>query len=539
MLNYKEILRQGNRVGADRPCIRTGARGILEKSRGVLRMLLSEICKAVGARPEGDLSREVTHIANNSKEVREGSLFICVPGLKTDGHKYAPEAVERGAVALILEKDVPCRCPKLFVSDARAVQARAGSFFYGNPTSRVGMVGVTGTNGKTTITFMIESILKATGVNTGVIGTINYRYMGKVFQSDRTTPDSIKLQQLCRDMVDAGVEAVVMEVSSHALDLNRVDGCEFDAVILSNITHDHFDFHRDFESYLNSKFKLFQMASAEGAKKKKKVAVINADDPWGRSIAGKIPLPVVTYGIDNPADVRAYNVTLDTDRCSFDLDIRNNYFSRIDLGMPGKANVYNALAAISYAQDRRIDMELVKKGLISLTGVPGRFERVDCGQPFTVVVDFAHNPDGLEKLITFCDKKPTSRKIVVFGCEGGKDRTKRPVMGEVVARLADIGIITTDNMYSESPEAVAGEIEEGFKRYNKKINQDYYIITDRHEAIRTALELAGEGDMVFIAGKGHETVQLLFDRKIPFNDREIVTSLLQKRYSPQLVSAAT
>ncbi len=501
-------------------------------------MFLSEIGKAIGARPEGDLSVEITHITNNSKEVGKGSLFICVPGLKTDGHKYAQEAVERGAVALVLERDVPCRCPKLFVGDARAAQAKAGSFFYGNPTSQLEMVGVTGTNGKTTITFMIESILQAAGVNTGVIGTINYRYMGQVFQSERTTPDSIKLQRLCREMVDAGVQAVVMEVSSHALDLNRVDGCEFDAAILSNITHDHFDFHKDFESYLHSKFKLFKMVDAGGTKLRKKVAVINADDPYGPSFAEKISIPVIMYGIDGPADVRAYNVTLDTHRCSFDLDIKNSYFARIDLNMPGKANVYNALAAVSYAYDRQIDMELVKKGLRNLAGVPGRFERIDCGQPFTVVVDFAHNPDGLEKLITFCERKPNSRKIVVFGCEGGKDSTKRAVMGEVAARHADIGIITTDNMYGESPEKVAGEIEIGFTRHNKKINRDYFIITDRYEAIKTALELAGEGDMVFIAGKGHETVQLFFDRQIPFNDREIVTSLLLKRYSPEAATAA-
>ncbi|MCL6610600.1 MAG: UDP-N-acetylmuramoyl-L-alanyl-D-glutamate--2,6-diaminopimelate ligase [Peptococcaceae bacterium] len=499
-------------------------------------MLLSDLCGAIGARPEGDLSLEITHITNNSKEVREGSLFICVPGLKTDGHKYAPEALERGAVALVLERDVPCRCPKLFVDDSRAAQAKAGSFFYGNPTSLLEMVGVTGTNGKTTITFMIEAILKAAGVNTGVIGTINYRYMDKIFRSERTTPDSIKLQKILRDMVDAGVEAVVMEVSSHALDLNRVDGCEFDAAILSNITHDHFDFHKDHESYLASKFKLFEMTAAGGSKQKK-AAILNADDPHGLSLAGRVSIPVITYGIDGPADIRAYNITLGTDRCSFDLDIKNGYYSRIHLNMPGKANVYNALASISYAHFRQIDMDLVKKGLMSLAGVPGRFEKIDCGQPFTVVVDFAHNPDGLEKLITYCDKKPGSRKIVVFGCEGGKDRTKRPVMGEVAARHADISIITTDNMYGESPEKVAGEIEAGLKRYNKRINSDYHIITDRYEAIKTALELAGEGDMVFIAGKGHETVQLLFDRQVPFNDREVVVSLLRKRYQAPPASA--
>lgn len=502
-------------------------------------MLLSALCKAIGASPSGDLSLEISQITNNSKEVGKGSLFVCIPGLKTDGHKYAPEAVERGAVALVLEKDVPCQCAKLFVDNAREAQAKLGSFFYGHPTSQMELVGVTGTNGKTTTTYMIESIWKAAGINSGVIGTINYRYMDNVFQSERTTPDSVKLQKIFRDMVDAGVEATVMEVSSHALELNRVDGCEFDAVILSNITHDHFDFHRDFESYLKAKLKLFEIAGAEGRKQKRKVAVINADDPYGQVFAEKTGLPVITFGIDGPADVRAYNLALDTGRCSFDLYINGVYVSRVDLNMPGRANIYNALSAIAYANDRGIDIEVVKRGLRSLAGVPGRFEIIDCGQPFTVVVDFAHNPDGLANLLTYCEKSPGSRKIVVFGCEGGKDMTKRSVMGEIAATHADISIITTDNMFSESPEKVAGDIEKGFARFNKKLNGDYYIITDRYDAIKTALEMAREGDIVFIAGKGHETVQLYYGKLIPFNDREIITSLLQKRDSVVYMPAST
>lgn len=502
-------------------------------------MLLSALCEAIGASPSGDLSVDINQITNNSKEVGKDCLFVCVPGLKTDGHKYAPEAIERGAVALVLEKDVPSQCAKLFVDDARIAQAKLGSFFYGHPTSRVELVGVTGTNGKTTTTYMIESIWKAAGINSGVIGTINYRYMDKVIQSERTTPDSVKLQKIFRDMVDAEVEAVVMEVSSHALELNRVDGCEFDAVILSNITHDHFDFHKDFESYLKAKLKLFEIAGAGGRKQKRKVAIINADDPYCHVFAEKTALPVITFGIDSPADVRAYNLTLDTGRCSFDLYLNDSFVSRVDLTMPGRANIYNALSAIAYAHDRGIDIEVIKRGLKSLAGVPGRFERIDCGQPFTVVVDFAHNPDGLANLLTYCEKNPGARKIVVFGCEGGKDMTKRSVMGEIAAAHADVSIITTDNMFSESPEKVAGDIAAGFTRFNKKLNQDYFIITDRYDAIKTALEMARAGDIVFIAGKGHETVQLYYDRQIPFNDKEIITSLLQKRDTIAYLPAAT
>jgi UDP-N-acetylmuramyl-tripeptide synthetase len=331
-----------------------------------------------------------------------------------------------------------------------------------------------------------------------------------------------------------------MEVSSHALELNRVDGCEFDAVILSNITHDHFDFHKDFDSYLKSKFKLFKLAGVKGKKHQRKIAVLNADDPYGLSFAAKIPYTVITYGIDGPADVRAYNLMLDASGCSFDLDISNRYFSRFNLDMPGKANIYNALAAIAYASDRQIDRETIKKGLKSLASVPGRFERIDCGQPFTIIVDFAHNPDGLANLLTYCHKNPGSKRIVVFGCEGGKDGSKRSMMGEVAARYADISIITTDNMYSESPEKVAGDIELGFKRWQKKLYKDYFIITDRYDAIRTALEMAEAGDEVLVAGKGHETAQLYYDKLIPFNDKEVITSLMMKRFMvAQVTTAAT
>ncbi|MFZ5632004.1 MAG: UDP-N-acetylmuramoyl-L-alanyl-D-glutamate--2,6-diaminopimelate ligase [Bacillota bacterium] len=501
-------------------------------------MLLSALSEAIGAAPCGDVSLEISQITINSKEVQKGALFICIPGLKTDGHKYAPEALARGAVALVLERDVPCRCTKLFVENARLAQARAGSFFYGNPTAQLELVGVTGTNGKTTITYMIEAILKAAGVNAGVIGTINYRFMDRILKSERTTPDSLKLQELCREMVDSGVEAVVMEVSSHALDLYRVDGCEFDAVILSNITHDHFDFHNDFESYLKSKRRLFEIAGIEG-RKKKKVAIINSDDPHSHFFTEKLSIPLLTYGIDGPAEVRAYNVTLGVNGCSFDLNIKGSHIARMHLSLPGRANIYNALAAIAYACDRGFDMEIVKKGLLSLTSVPGRFERIDYGQPFTVVVDFAHNPDGLAKLLTYYEKGPGSRSIVVFGCEGGKDRSKRSVMGEIAARYADISIITTDNMYGESPEKVAGEIEIGFKRCQKELGRDYYIITDRYDAIKTALELAGENDVVFVAGKGHETAQLYYDKAIPFNDKEVIISLLSKRRMVSPLPAAT
>lgn len=491
-------------------------------------MQLSALCDAIGAIPSGDMAVEITHITNNSREVREGSLFVCIPGLKTDGHNYAAEALNKGAAALIVEKDVPCRCPKLFVSNSRVAQAVAGSCLYGDPTSRMELIGVTGTNGKTTTTYMIESILKAARVNTGVIGTINYRYMNNIIPSERTTPDSVQLQKIFRDMLDGGVNAVVMEVSSHALELNRVDGCQFDTVILTNITHDHFDFHKDFSSYLNSKYKLFEIAAKRGEKNSKKVAVINADDPYGHTFAEKVPYAAVTFGIDSPSDYRAYNITLGPGGSSFDLYVKNSYITRINLNMPGKVNVYNALGAIAYACERGLDTGIIRAGLAALSKVPGRFERVDCGQPFDVLVDFAHNPDGLASLLTYCEKRPGAKRIVVFGCEGGKDTTKRALMGEMAALHADISIITTDNMFSESPEKVAGDISEGLKKYGKIADRDYFIITDRYQAIKTALEMAGDGDEVFVAGKGHETAQLFYDNLIPFDDKEVIRTLLTR-----------
>jgi len=494
--------------------------------KGFVIMRLAALCDAVNARPVGDLSVEINYITNNSKDVKAGSLFVCIPGLRADGHDFAPEAVKNGAVALILERDVPCRCPKLFVNNARVAQAMAGSCFYGNPTSMLDLIGVTGTNGKTTITYMIESILKAAVVKCGVIGTINYRYPDHVVIADRTTPDSVKLQMMFREMLDAGVEAVVMEVSSHALDLNRVDGCEFDTVILTNITHDHFDFHKDFASYLRSKQKLFEIAAVKNRKQTEKTAVINNDDVYGRSFIKKIPYKVITYAIDNPADVSAYNILLGTSGCSFDLYIKDRFISRIELGMPGRANIYNAMAAIACTVNRCNDIEIIKKGLRDLPRVPGRFELVDCGQPFTVIVDFAHNPDGLTKLLSYCNKNQSSKRIVVFGCEGGGDTSKRSVMGEIAAKYADISIITTDNMYSESAEKVTGEIEQGFKSQQKIRDIDYFIIPNRLEAIKTALAMAEKGDEVLIAGKGHETVQYYYGKVIPFNDKEIIKGLL-------------
>lgn len=491
-------------------------------------MQLHILCRAIGASPSGDMEVEVTHITNNSKEVREGSLFVCIPGLKADGHSFAGEALKKGAVALILEKDVPFQCPKLFVPNSRVAQAVAGSCLYGNPTSYMELIGVTGTNGKTTTTYMIESILKAARMNTGVIGTINYRYMDKVIPSEKTTPDSVHLQKIFRDMLDSGVNAVVMEVSSHALELNRVDGCEFDTVLLTNITHDHFDFHKDFNSYLKSKYKLFEIAAKKGIKNSAKLAVVNADDPYGVSFAEKIPYAAVTFGIDSPADYRAYNVNLGPGGSSFDLDVKGSHISRIDLNMPGKVNVYNAMGAIAYAFERGLDIGVIKRGLAGLSSVPGRFERVRCGQPFDILVDFAHNPDGLINLLTYCEKRPGSRRLVVFGCEGGKDTTKRSLMGEAAALHADISIITTDNMYSESPEKVAADVAEGLKKYGKIAEKDYFIITDRYQAIKAALEMALDGDEVFVAGKGHETAQLFYDKKIPFDDKEVIKSILTR-----------
>lgn len=476
---------------------------------------------------QGNLDKEITSITNHSGQVGRGDLFICVPGLKSDGHHFASIALARGAEALVLERDVEVDCTKIFVKDAREAQAWLSHAFYGNPTNSVEMIGVTGTNGKTTTTYFIESILNQFGRRAGRIGTINYQYGNLVFPSKQTTPDSIDLHKILWDMVKAGTKSVVMEVSSHGLVQSRVHACNFDVGILSNVTHDHFDFHKNFENYLESKAKLFAYLGREG-KTRTKYGVVNADDPSYTYIAERCCIPLITYGIHSKSEVRAHNIELRNKSSSFDLVVGHHRL-KFNLPLPGLFNIYNALASAAYAWGRKLDLEGVKSAIEKVSSVPGRCQRIELGQDFEVMVDFAHNPDGLKNILNYAPKTRGTNRLVVFGCEGGKDRTKRQSMGDIAGTLSDFSIITMDNLYSENPMEVAEEIAVGLKRAGKRSGKDYLIILDRAEAIKTAINLAKTGDQVIIAGKGHETTQRVYEQVNPFCDCEVVTGAIEER----------
>jgi UDP-N-acetylmuramoyl-L-alanyl-D-glutamate--2,6-diaminopimelate ligase len=479
---------------------------------------------------------EITGIANDSRQVLPGFAFVCVRGLKDDGHRYAADAVRRGARAVFTERDVPSlaasadhgrRAVEIRVPDSREALARLGAAFFGHPSRRLSVFGVTGTNGKTTTAYMIESILAAAGRATGLIGTVETHVGAERLPAGRTTPESHELQALLARMVDAGATAAVMEVSSHALALKRVTACEIDVAVFTNITHDHFDFHDTFENYLAAKAGLFRDLGRERAKSRPKYAVINADDPSAGLMRDEIRAGVggLTFGLHAPADVRAADVRPAGLGSEFTVLTPDERSERIRLVVPGAFNVSNALAALAVAHGEGIPLSTAAAALAGLRGVPGRYEVVSCGQDFTVMVDFAHNPDALENILRFARRFTDGRVIVVFGCEGAKDRKKRPVMGRVAARHAHHAIITSDNLYDEDALDIAAEIMRGYRAEAAPLGT-CEVIPNRREAIERALEMADRDDMVVIAGKGHETYQVVGDLHIPFNDVEVTTEIL-------------
>ncbi len=513
-------------------------------------MKLSELCLAMGRdgwQIFGDADVEISGITNDSRKVSPGDLFVCIHGFKKDGHAFIGEALDQGARAVAVERpirgspeetalrlafeagDDPLYAaaetrllPRVEVGDSRLALAKLSAAFYGHPTDHLRVVGVTGTNGKTTTAFLLESLYVAAGHRVGLIGTIHNRIAGRVLPADRTTPESVDLQRLLRRMVDEGVTHVAMEVSSHALDLCRVVGCEFDVAVLTNVTRDHFDFHGTFENYLAAKSRLFRELGRGARKRGPKAAILNVDDPASPHMAGLTEAQVVTYGLERPADVTARNIRPQL--------FGNSYVISTPVGevpvisrLPGRFNIYNVLAMAAVALIDGFELGAVKRAIESLTGVPGRFEIVDCGQPYTVVVDFAHNPDALQKVLEAAREQPHGRTIVVFGCEGDKDRSKRPYMGDIAVRMADFAIITSDNVHSEDPAAIVAEIEKGV---DPGLEDKYTVIIDRYEAIREALSRAGPGDMVIIAGKGHETTQVFNGWARPFDDRLVIRELL-------------
>ncbi|OPX88376.1 MAG: UDP-N-acetylmuramoyl-L-alanyl-D-glutamate--2,6-diaminopimelate ligase [Pelotomaculum sp. PtaB.Bin104] len=493
-------------------------------------MLFRELLASAGVLfSGGDHNIEIQGIAYDSRQVQPGFLFVAVKGLKSDGHVYVQQALEQGAAAVLLQRKVtvpPCTAWAL-VPDTRHALAMLAARFFGNPSTYLKMIGVTGTNGKTTTTNLIDAVLTAAGQKTGLIGTICNKIGEQIMPVKHTTPESADLQQILADMVSAGVETCVMEVSSHALALNRVDGCEFDLAIFTNLTQDHLDFHRDMENYLQAKLKLFHSLTEPGLKKNAKYGVINADDP----AAGRFSLAaggtVYTFGVKNTADVQAVDIKVNNRGTSLTV-IGKWGHCPLNLQLTGLFNVYNVLGAFTAAAALGVPVGIIKDALEQIQGVPGRFERLDAGQDFTVIVDYAHTPDGLENVLKTARQIAGGRLILVFGCGGDRDRSKRPIMGSIAAKYSDLQIVTSDNPRLEDPVQILKDIEAGIPPAGK---ETYTIEQDRRRAIQLAVEMANAGDVVVIAGKGHEDYQIIGKNTYPFDDRQEALAALTDKVS--------
>jgi UDP-N-acetylmuramoyl-L-alanyl-D-glutamate--2,6-diaminopimelate ligase len=477
-------------------------------------MRLSTLIKQMPAlEVAGSLDREVSGITYDSRRVAPGMLFVAIPGQQTDGHQFINNAIERGASAVICEQNgiISSRATKIKVADAREAMAHAAAVFYEHPSARLLTVGVTGTNGKTTVAFMIKQLLEKAGLQTGLIGTVRYKIGERIIPAHRTTPEAVDLQQLLSQMTRAGCRACVMEVSSHALDQKRVAGVEFDVAIFTNLTQDHLDYHGTMEAYYHAKKKLF----VENANKKR-TAVINIDDHYGQRLERESTLEVrLTFGIDSPATVRAAEIELNKDFTRMNVETPQGDFS-CKLPLIGRHNVYNALAAIGAGLALKILPATIQTALESLEPVPGRLEMVSAGQGFGLFVDYAHTDDALRNVLSTLRELTSGRLLLAFGCGGNRDPGKRPKMGKVAAELADFTLVTSDNPRRESPAAIAAQIEEGYRSVR---TDGYQIELDRRRAIEEIIRAAKPGDIVLIAGKGHETYQEFEDTVVPFDDR--------------------
>jgi UDP-N-acetylmuramoyl-L-alanyl-D-glutamate--2,6-diaminopimelate ligase len=457
---------------------------------------------------------EIDDLAYDARAAKPGSLFFCVPGARADGHDFASDAVAAGAVALVVERPLELGVPQLVVADARAAMAVVADEFFGRPTAELRVAGVTGTNGKTTTAHLLHSILAAAGLRPGLLGTIESRVGGERRPVVRTTPEAIDLQRTFREMLDAGDRSCAMEASSHASELHRLDRVRFAALVFTNLTQDHLDFHGDMERYFEAKRRLF-------VANERPPAAINVDDPYGRRIAAELGPDTVTYGFADDARIRPEELELAPTGTQLVAD-----GIRIRTRLRGRFNVANVVGAVAAGRLLGLDADAIAAGIEALPGVPGRFEAVEEGQPFAVVVDYAHTPDSLENVLrTARHLAGEHRLICVFGCGGDRDRGKRPVMGRIASELADAAIVTSDNPRSEDPLAIIREIVAG-------AGDDVEVEPDRAAAIAQAVERAGDGDVVVIAGKGHEQGQQFGDRTLPWDDREVAREALRRLGAP-------
>lgn len=473
-------------------------------------------------KPHSDIKDfEVKGLSCNSQNVSEGFLFVAIKGNKEDGHKFIKEAIAKGARAVLTQgqySETSGYGDVGFIEapDTRKALAILASEFFGRPSEKIKVIGITGTNGKTTISYLIEAVLKEAHLDPGVVGTVNYRFKDKAFAAKNTTPGPIEIQSMLAQMLKEGVKYTIMEVSSHALDQERATGINFHSAIFTNLTQDHLDYHVSLENYFQVKARLFKNLEPDS------FCVINNDDVYGRRLKKLTSAGVITYGIDTQADVVAQDIKLDISQTEFEVKTGK---LQVNLRTPliGNHNVYNLLACIAWAIKQGLGLSVIKSAIEKFSFVPGRLERIESRSDFAVFVDYAHTEDALSNVLGFLRQIASGRIIVVFGCGGERDKTKRPKMGRVVTTLADYAIITNDNPRSEDPDEIIADIRNGIAKNN------YCVILDRREAIEQALSIAKSADIVLIAGKGHENYQILKDKTIHFDDREVVKECLAAR----------
>ncbi|MCK4401592.1 UDP-N-acetylmuramoyl-L-alanyl-D-glutamate--2,6-diaminopimelate ligase [bacterium] len=469
---------------------------------------------------------EINGIASDSNNVKSGFAFISIKGLKADGHNFINNAISRGAAALIVEKDVEVLgdVTIIMVPDTKKILPVIADAFYNYPSNRMNIIGVTGTNGKTTTTYFIDQILRKAGRKTGIIGTINYQIGDRIIPAVNTTPGPIQLRELLSQMLEANIETVIMEVSSHAIAQRRIAGIEFDTCIFTNLTPEHLDYHETLEKYRDTKLQLFEQMGKNSKKNTAKKAIINIDDPASKRFCDVCQVEIITYGLNTNAFVYASDIKSIIDGSSFKLHIGSNKSIGVKINLAGKYNIYNALAATSAASAFGLSLNEIKSGLESLKSVPGRFEKITTDTGLNIIVDYAHTPDGMKQVLKTARDLAPNKIITVFGCGGDRDRLKRPQMGKISSELSDYTIITSDNPRTEELMKIIKEIIQGIKDTG---SPDVEIIPDRKSAIKRAIELAKKNDLVMILGKGHETYQVLKDTVVPFDDRQVVKEILK------------
>lgn len=483
-------------------------------------MKLKDLLKDIpGVHVNGNGGQEIVGLAYSSLQVQPGFLFAALRGEKKDGYDFIEDALRCGASAILSERPKPLNLKVTWIqaADAREALAFSADNFYAHPSMKIKVIGITGTKGKTTLVYLLESILKKAGLEPGVIGTINYRWSNRVLSAERTTPEAPEMHKMLSEMLDQGITHCLIEVSSHALDLKRVWGIKFDIAVFTNLSPEHLDYHESMEDYFEAKKKLFFLNA------KKRTAVINLDDPWGKKLIAELPLTTVSYGLEPAAIVRGQEYRLADAGIKAEIDFPGGQM-KVCSPLMGKHNLYNILAAFATSLALNIPAPTIKEGITALRGIPGRLQKIENTLGFQVFVDYAHTDNALRNLLETIRELKPHRILLVFGAGGDRDKSKRARMGEVAAKLADWTFLTSDNPRSEDPLAIIADIEKGF---NLKEAKNYCVIPDRREAIEQALASAKKGDYVLIAGKGHEQYQIFKDRTVPFDDTEVICSILK------------